>query len=126
MADTAVTVTDLTIDAFTAQTDATAIVHANTHTIDVSGDTRKLLLHVRHTTASTKVFTVVAPTDNPAAVRSTLGNITVSLTRGDSSETAAFVVLESARFAHTDGKVRITVASDTTGWIRAYRLPKEG
>lgn len=126
MADTAVTVTDMTIDAFTTQTNATEIVHANTHTIDVSGDTRKLLLHFRNTTAATKVFTVVAPTDNPAAVRAPLGNVTVSLAAGDSNETAAFAVVESARFAHTDGKVRVTVASDTTGWIRAYRLPKEG
>lgn len=122
MADTAVPLSSLTLNASTADPAGTAIVHANTHVITPTGPWSKLAIRFVNTTASEKIVTVTVG-DNPPAQSAGQGTITSTLAAGDSTPTAAWVVLESARFAQDNGTIRITVASSMTGSITAFKLP---
>lgn len=122
MANTTIAVTDLTQNASVANPAGTAIVAANTHTITPTKASRKLLIRLTNTTASTKVFTVTAG-DNPPADASGQGQLDVSLTDGSTTPQIAWVTIESARFLQNDGTVVITVASGTTGNIAAFQMP---
>lgn len=121
MAVTAIPMTALAVGS-TADVAGTAIVHANTHTLTPTKALDKVLIRLVNTTASTKVFTLVAG-DNPPAASAGQGDLTVSLTAGDSTPTVAFLSgLESARFLQNDGTVQITVAASTTGFITAFQI----
>lgn len=113
MADTAVTTRDIPLDAFSAaQGSATAISAGDTAVIDAGGVTTKLLVVITNTTTE-KDVTVEAGVGPRAA----LGDLVQEC---GATETRA-IVLESARFAQADGKVRVTF--EGAGSITAYRLP---
>lgn len=122
MANTAIPITQLVNDASTANPAGTAIVAANTHTITPTKGTRKLLIRITNTTASTKVATVTVG-HNPPADAAGQGVLDVSLTDGSSTPQTAFVVVDGARFAQSDGTIVITTASGMTGNITAFQMP---
>ena len=122
MADTAVPITSLGLNASTANPAGTAIVAADNHVITPDRESKKIAIRLTNTTASTKVFTIVAG-DSPPANAEGQGNLTVSLTNGSTTPQIAWVVLETARFRHDDGTIRITVEASTTGNIAALGLP---
>lgn len=122
MANTTVHVTTLTLNAATAKPAGTAIVAANTHVITPTKRLGKVFLRFINTTASTKVWTVVAG-DNPPADAAGQGNLDVSLTDGSTTAQETWVVVEGARFLQNDGTINVTVASGTTGTIEAFQLP---
>lgn len=122
MANTAVPITALSTNASTANPAGTAIVAANTHSITPTKGTRKLLLRLTNTTASTKIMTITGG-DNPPADAAGVGVLDVSLTDGSTTPQTAFVVVDGARFAQNDGTIVITVASGTTGNITAFQMP---
>ena len=122
MANTAITLTELSLNTATLNTAGTAIVHANTHVITPTKRLDKVLIRITNTTASEKVATIVAG-DNPPADAAGQGNVTVTLAAGDSTATFGHIVLESARFLQNDGTIQITVASGMTGYIAAFQLP---
>jgi L-asparagine transporter-like permease len=124
MARDAVAITALGIDAATNAMAGVAITAANGVTLAAAGNTGRLLLEIINTTAAEKVITVVAPTDNPHAVRASLGNLAITFAAGNSTPVVKYVVLESARFAQTSGAIHVDFAADTTGFVRAYRLPR--
>lgn len=121
MARDAVAITALAIDAGTARPAGTTVVVANGATIAAAGNARKLLVELTNTDATSRVATFVAPTDNPHAVRSSLGNLAVTCAQN----VPQYVVIESARFAQTDGAIHINFAASFAGTVRAYRLPPE-
>lgn len=122
MANTTVHVTTLAANTATAKPAGTAIVAANTHVITPTKPLRKVLVRLINTTASTKVWTVVAG-DNPPADASGQGNLDVSLTDGSTTAQETWLVLDSARFLQNDGTIQVTVAASTTGFIEAFQLP---
>lgn len=122
MADTAIPITALVQNTAVANPAGTAIVAANTHTITPTKGTRKLLLRLTNTTASTKVLTVTAG-DKPLANASGQGVLDVSLTDGSTTPQIAWVTVEAARFMKSNGTFVITVASGTTGNIAAFQMP---
>lgn len=122
MADTAIPLTSLTINATTANPAGTAIVAANDHVITPDRSTRQIAIRLTNTTASTKVFTVVAG-DSPPADAAGQGDLTVSLTDGSTTPQITWAVVDTARFRHDDGTIKITVAAATTGNIAALALP---
>jgi hypothetical protein len=124
MARDAVAITALGIDAATAAPTAVAIDATNGAVVAAGSNTGRLLLEIVNTTAAEKVITVVAPTDNPHAVRSSLGSLAITFAAGNSTAQVKYIVIESARFAQTDGTILIDFASSTTGTLRAYRLPR--
>jgi len=122
MADTAIALSTMSLNTSLANPAGTAIVAANTHSITPTKPFGKVLVRLTNTTASTKVFTVTAG-DSPPANAAGQGTVTVSLTDGSTTPQVAFFVLESARFAQSDGSIVITVESGTTGNIAAIQLP---
>lgn len=122
MANTTVHVTTLTLNAATAKPAGTAIVAANNHVITPTKRIGKVFLRFINTTASTKVWTVVAG-DNPPADAAGQGNLDVSLTDGSTTAQETWVLVEGSRFLQNDGTIVVTVASATTGFIEAFQLP---
>lgn len=122
MADTAIPITAMSLNASVANPAGTAIVAANTHTITPTKRTGKLLIRLTNTTASTKILTVTAG-DKPVANASGQGVLDVSLTDGSTTPQIAWVVVEAARFLKSNGTVVVTVASGTTGNIAAFQMP---
>lgn len=121
MANTAITMNSLALGDNALPT-AVAIVHANTHVITPTQNSSKVLIRCTNTTASSKVFTVVAG-DKPVAGSSGQGDLTFTLTDGSTTPTERWLVLESARFMQSNGTYEITVAASTTGFITAMQLP---
>ena len=119
MARDAVTVTALPMDAGTARPTGTTVDVSNGAVIAASGDTRKLLVELTQTDATARVATFAAPTDNPHAVRSGVGNLAITCAQN----VPQYVVIESARFAQSDGAIHIDFAASFAGTVRAYRLP---
>ena len=124
MARSVVTITPLTLDAFTNAMAGEAIVHAEGAIINAAGNTGKLLIEFVNTTASEKVMTVKAPASTPTSVRASRGDLAVAFAAGNSTPVVKYAVIESARFAQADGSIHIDVAASTTGFLRAYRLPR--
>ena len=122
MANTAITLTSLSLNTAALNTAGTAIVHANTHVITPTKRLDKVLIRITNTTASQKVATILAG-DNPPADAAGQGNVTVTLAAGDSTATFGHIVLESARFLQNDGTIQITVDANMTGYIAAFQLP---
>lgn len=121
MANTTIPITQLAAGS-TANPAGTAIVAANNHVITPTKGDNKLLLRFTNTTASTKVWTLVAG-DSPPADESGLGNLDVSLTDGSTTPQTAFVVVDTSRFQQNDGTLIVTVASATTGTLTAFQMP---
>lgn len=121
MANTTVTVNSLALGDNAAPT-ATTVVAANTHKITPTQNSGKVLIRCVNTTASSKVWTIVAG-DKPVAGSSGQGDLTFTLTDGSTTPTERWLVLESARFMQSDGTYEITVAASTTGSITAIQLP---
>ena len=63
--------------------------------------------------------------DNPPAESAGQGDLSVSLTAGDSTVQLKMVAgLESARFVQNDGTLLVDVGSGMTGFISAYKVPR--
>ena len=120
MARTNLPVTALALDAGTAAPAATTIVQADGAVIAAGGDTGKLYIEVTQTDATARNLTVKAPTDNPHAPRAPRGDLVVSCAQN----VARVLVIESARFAQTDGSIHLDFAASFAGSMRAYRLPR--
>jgi hypothetical protein len=123
MARTNVPVTALALDAKTDAPAAVVIVHGDGATIAAAGDTRKLLIVLTNTFAGEKIMTIKAPTANPNAVRSGIGDLAITFAAGNVTPQVKYVVIESARFAQADGSISIDFAANTTGTMNAFRLP---
>jgi hypothetical protein len=121
MARDAVVVTALVIDSSVAQPAGTTVDPANDLVIEAGGHTGKLVVELTNTNASSRVATFVAPTNNPHAVRAGLGDLSVTCAQN----VPRYVVIESARFAQTNGDILIDLAASFEGKARAYRLPNE-
>lgn len=121
MATTAITMRQLA-SGDNALPASVAVVAGNDHVITPTKRSGKVLIRCINTTATTKVWTVVAG-DKPAAGASGQGDLTFSLTDGSTTPTERWLVLESARFMQSDGTYQITVAASTTGSITAIQLP---
>jgi len=122
MADTAVHLTQFTLNTATAKPAGTAIVAANNHVITPTKRSGKVLVRFINTTASTKVWTVTAG-GNPPADAAGQGVLDVSLTDGSTTPQETWLVLESSRFLKSNGTFVVTVASGTTGFIEAFQMP---
>jgi len=122
MADTAIPITSLGLNANTANPAGTAIVAANNHVVTPDRATKRLAIRLTNTTGSSKVFTVVAG-DSPPANAAGQGDIEITLTDGSTTPQITWVVVESARFIQSDGTVVVTVAAATTGNIAVLGLP---
>jgi hypothetical protein len=118
MARDAVTVTSLSIDAGTARPTGTTVDVSNGATIAASGNTRKLLVELTQTDATSRVATFPKGTTQEA-VRSGIGDLEITCAQN----IPQYVVIESARFAQTDGAIWINFAASFAGTVRAYRLP---
>lgn len=102
----------------------TALDATDHHVITLTCPLEELVIRVENTTAGTKAVTIKAG-DNPPANAAGQGDLSVSLTAGNSTAQLAMVAgLESARFAQNDGTLSIDVASGMTGFIAAYRVPR--
>ena len=119
MARDAVTITALSLDAGVDAVAGTTITPANGATIAAAGNTHKLVLYVTNTESAGYDVTIKAPTDNPNAVRSGLGDLVYEIGAGEE----AYFVIESARFAQTSGAIFVDFETGMTGAIAAYRLP---
>lgn len=118
MADTAVTVTTLALNASTANPAGTAIVAANTHVITPTKASSKLAIRLTNSFAGAKDFTILKG-DTPPADAAGQGDLVVNLAQ----DAIGWVVIESARFIQDNGTIRINVAAATTGFIAAIQLP---
>lgn len=113
MADTPVSLTKVTLDAFgAAQEAATAISAGDTAVLKVGSWTGKLLIAVTNTTAS-KDVTILAGVGPRAALGALVQKFGAAETR--------VVAIESARFAQANGDVRLVF--EGAGSVRASRLP---
>ena len=124
MARTEVTVTKLVKDAATNAPTNVAIVHGDGAAIAAGGDAFGLQIELTNTFAGEKVMTIKAATANRAAVRSGIGDLAITFAAGDGTPVVKKVLLESARFVQADGTIHIDFAADTTGFMRAYRVPR--
>lgn len=102
----------------------TALDATNHHVVTLTCPLEELVIRAENTTASTKAVTIKAG-DNPPAESAGQGDLSVSLTAGNSTAQLAQVAgLESARFIQNDGTLLVDVASGMTGFIAAYRVPR--
>lgn len=123
--------TNVPITTLTAATGVACNVGAGTaldatdhHVITLTCPLEELVIRVENTTSSTKAVTIKAG-DNPPANAAGQGDLSVSLTAGNTTAQLKMVAgLESARFQQSNGTVEIDVASGMTGFIAAYRVPR--
>lgn len=121
MARDAVTITELSPNTAATQPAGTAISAANGAVIaGAAGRADDILIRVTNTNGTQRTVTFKAG-DNPPAIRKGLGDLAVIVpaTTGDK-----VVVLESARFAQSDGSVEVDFEASMAGIISAVRLPK--
>ena len=116
-----VAITELDLNAGTAEPAGTTIVPANGASIAAGGCTRKLLIRVTNTHAADHTVTVRAGV-HPPAFRSGLGDaaITVPATSG-----VRYITVESARFVQPDGSIYLDFDTGMTGKVMAFRLPDD-
>lgn len=139
MARSVIPITDLPINAGTIAdftVGATAVDAVNGDVINVDGNTRGLLIHFVSTLAAPAVITIPAPVGDAHALRSPLGDVTLTLdgtVAGTDDE--GFVVVESSQLTHpAEGAVAAAAGSirqifidydaAQTGSVRVYRLPR--
>ena len=118
MARTAVTITDLTIDAGTDLISGAVIAPADGATVNLNGNFGDLLIWVSNTESAVYDVTIVAGTGQEA-VRSSLGNLVYEVGAGEQ----AFIVVSGSRFAEAGGDLLINFETSMTGFVAAYRLP---
>lgn len=119
MADTAVVVNKLGLDAATNAATAVALTPAENHVIEAGGYTGKLFVTVSHTAAAAKDITFKAGVGPRAA----LGDLTVNFGIGNVTPVVKHFVLESARFADAKGNIIMNAETGASGTVVAYRLP---
>ncbi len=102
----------------------TALSASDHHVVTLTCPLEELVIRVENTTASTKAVTIKAG-DNPPAESAGQGDLSVSLTAGNSTVQMKSVAgLESARFVQNDGTLLIDVDSGMTGFISVYQVPR--
>lgn len=116
MARDAVAITELTLNGGTDEPAGTTINVSNGAYVAAGGNTDKLLLIVRNTNASARVVTIPAGVGPTAA----LGDLAVTVAANTGVE---LIVLESARFAQSDGNINIDFAASFAGTVACLRLP---
>ena len=124
MARATVLTTSVAKNAATADAAGTALDATNGHALPAGSfplDT--VILRITNTTAAQKVITIKAGDKNPAQSNGQ-GDLAITFAAGDSTPVVKFVTLESARFIQDDGTVHIDMASGTTGFISAWRIPR--
>ena len=89
------------------------------------GDTHNILLKFENNASAADKMTVdILAGTTPPAFLGSLGNLSIELSKND----IAYVVLDSARFMHADGKIKIksTPATGKTQTLKitAWELPK--
>ncbi len=128
---TAITVTNLTADAFVARPTADTLdtgTAAVTLSAAVGSETSRALFEFTNTAAANLTVAILAG-DNPPAFQSALGNISKTLAQNEVWYVAAPT---SSRFVQDDstsrtGRIDVTFtpASGTIGaTVRCYKLPK--
>lgn len=120
MARTAVTVTTLAANAFTAKPAGTTADPTNDHVVDVAGDSEGVVIEITQTDASARIATVLAG-DNPPALEAGQGNLAKSMAQ---NEVWILGPLTSGRFIQNDGTILIDLAASFAGTIRAYKVPR--
>lgn len=118
MARTAVTLTDLTVNAATAIA-TTAADATNGHSVDVQGACDRIWLEVKNTAVSSKNLTVKAG-DYPPALAAGVGDFVIAFAASAEKR----ILLEGNRFLQDDGTILIDLAAGFTGTIAAYRVPR--
>lgn len=120
MARDALTVTNLAFNDSTEEGTGVTIDPANGVSCDVGGDVSGLFFRVTNTSGTTAYdVTFDAPTDNPAAVRSGLGDLVEEIAANGEE----YFTIEGARFLQSDGTLHINFETGMTGAIWAFRLP---
>ncbi len=122
MARDTVAITTLSVDAGTPEGAGVSINPEDGAVLSVGGNARKLLIVVDNVTEDAADVIVVAPSGNAHAPRSSLGDLTVSVAAGS----RGFLMVESARFAQSNGDIFLDFSADAEGTISAYRLPAGG
>lgn len=125
---TEVTLNSLAVD--TAKSDCAESVldtgtEAVTLPLTVAGDTHNVLLKFENTALEADKMTVdILAGTTPPAFLGGLGDLSIELSQNG----IAYVVLDSARFMHADGKIKIksTPAENKTQTLKitAWELPK--
>ena len=125
---TAITLNKLTVD--TAKDDCAESVlddgtAAVTLPLTVAGDTHNVLLKFENNAEAADKMTVdILAGTTPPAFLGSLGDLSIELSKND----IAYVVLDSARFMHADGKIKIkstpATSKNQTLKITAWELPK--
>jgi hypothetical protein len=72
---------------------------------------------VTNTKNATRTYTITAGNGSAAGA----GNLTQALTDGTTNQLWVVSGLDSARFLHADGKLRIAIPSDTTGFVQVIQ-----
>jgi hypothetical protein len=117
MANTAITPFVLLDSAGVDVKTRTAIVHANTFSVDMANiKSHKMIFHVLNTTNATKDVTF----DAGFAAQSSLGELVVTV-GADTGEQIIF--LNSSRFVGVDQKITGSVTAGMTGFFACYILP---
>lgn len=120
MSDTAVSVTNMTVNAVTADLITTAeggtsVSAGNTAVITHNGDTRNLVLSFYGSGAATAT---VKAGDHPPALRQGLGDVALTIPASD----LVIAVVEGARFTQDNGTIRIEIATNDVV-VGAHRIP---
>jgi hypothetical protein len=124
----AITIRPLTENTVLAQPTADVLdtgTDAVTIPITPAGDTHNILLEFTNTAQAADTMTVkILAGDNPPAQAAGLGDLTFTVAQN----AVKYLVLESARFMQSDGKINITITpangKTQTMTVRAYKLPK--
>lgn len=125
---TAITLRSLTENTPLAQPTADVLdtgTAAVTVPLTPGGDTHNILLEFTNTALAADDMTVtVLAGDNPPAFRNTLGDLEFAVGQDE----VYYLVVESARFMQSDGKINIkftpAATKTQTMTVRAYQLPK--
>lgn len=118
MARDAVAITNLSLNTGVDTVTGTTINAANDLIIAAAGDSERLLIEVTNSHTDPHDVTLVAGS-NPPAFRAGLGDAVYEVGASES----AFFIVESARFAQSDGSIHIDLETGHTGVAKAYRLP---
>lgn len=123
MADTAITLTTMTMGSVTADVLTTAeggtqVTTGNIAVITTNGENRNVILSVYGSGGASSI--TVQAGDNPPAQRAGLG-ATSAITIPASD--CVLLCLEGARFGQDNGTIRITNSGANTIVVGAYRLP---
>lgn len=122
MARTAVPLTPLVGNAFTARPTGTTADPTNDHVIDISDvPLEEIIVEFTQTDATGRAATAVAG-DNPPALEAGQGDISQTMAQNS----VYYFAGNSGRFRQSDsgGQLFIDLAASFAGTIRAYRIPR--